>query len=81
MDHISQIQALDRTTPTLSMRIGSGGKHTHDYARHRTFTLFSAPDITTGTVTELRSPRHHRQVSSSSSNTSPAPGRSESCIW
>ena len=50
MDQTSQIQALDRTTPTPSMRIGSGGKHTHDYARHRTFTLFSATDIAT---------RHH----------------------
>ncbi len=35
----SQIRALGRTAPMLSMRIGSPGQRTHDYARHGTSTL------------------------------------------
>jgi hypothetical protein len=36
MDEKSQIQALDRTPPSLSMKNGWAGTMTHDYKRHGT---------------------------------------------
>ncbi|MFE5705250.1 hypothetical protein [Rhodococcus koreensis] len=68
----SQIRALGRTAPMLSMRIGSPEQRTQDYARHGTSTLggylagrsrwgVAALDIATGRVTGLRKPRHRRQ--------------------
>lgn len=61
VDEKSQIQALDRTAPILPMRIGSVEKHTHDYVRHGTSTLFAALDIATGKVTGLCRPRHRHK--------------------
>jgi transposase len=50
MDEKSQIQALDRTQPSLPMKKGRAGTMTHDYKRHGTATLFAALDVVTGTV-------------------------------
>lgn len=58
IDEKSQIQALDRTQPMLPMRPGSVERHTHDYKRHGTTTLFAALDIATGKVTASCKPRH-----------------------
>ena len=49
VDEKSQVQALDRTAPTLPMRLGLPEKQTHDYIRHGTTTLFAALEIATGT--------------------------------
>lgn len=61
VDEKSQIQALDRTAPTLPMQIGVPHRHTHDYVRHGTTTLFAALEIATGTVTGVCKPRHRHQ--------------------
>ncbi len=61
VDEKSQIQALDRTAPTLPMQIGMPERQTHDYVRHGTTTLFAALEIATGKVTGLRKPRHRHQ--------------------
>jgi transposase len=50
VDEKSQIQALDRTQPLLPMRPGQVERHTHDYVRHGTTTLFAALDAKTGAV-------------------------------
>lgn len=50
VDEKSQIQALDRTQPLLPMRPGQVERHTHDYARHGTTSLFAALDVKTGKV-------------------------------
>jgi len=50
MDEKSQIQALDRTQPSLPMKQGRAGTMTHDYKRHGTTTLFAALDVLTGKV-------------------------------
>jgi transposase len=47
-DEKSQIQALDRTQPSLPMKEGRPGTVTHDYRRHGTTTLFAALDVLTG---------------------------------
>jgi transposase len=49
-DEKSQIQALDRTQPTLPMKPGRAGTMTHDYKRHGTATLFAAMNVLTGNV-------------------------------
>jgi transposase len=58
VDEKPQIQALDRTRPVLPMRPGIPERHTHDYVRHGTTTLFAALDVATGTVTDACHPRH-----------------------
>jgi transposase len=58
MDEKSQIQALDRTQPTLPMKEGRAGTMTHDYKRHGTTTLFAALNVLTGTVIGRCLPRH-----------------------
>jgi transposase len=60
-DEKSQIQALDRTQPLLPMRPGQVERHTHDYVRHGTTSLFAALDVKTGTVIG-RCHRRHRAV-------------------
>ena len=50
MDEKSQIQALDRTQPSLPIKPGRAGTMTHDYKRHGTTTLFAALDVLTGKV-------------------------------
>jgi len=46
----AQIQALDRTQPSLPLKPGRAGTMTHDYKRHGTTTLFAALDVLTGKV-------------------------------
>jgi len=58
MDEKSQIQALDRTQPSLPLKKGRAGTMTHDYKRHGTTTLFAALDVLTGTVIGRCLPRH-----------------------
>jgi transposase len=50
VDEKSQIQALDRTQPSLPMKKGRAGTMTYDYKRHGTATLFAALDVLTGNV-------------------------------
>lgn len=49
-DEKTQVQALDRTQPSLPMTRGRGQTLTHDYKRNGTTDLFAALDIATGTV-------------------------------
>jgi len=58
VDEKSQIQALDRTQPSLPMKKGRKGTMTHDYKRHGTTTLFAALNILTGEVLSQCRPRH-----------------------
>jgi len=58
MDEKSQIQAPDRTQPSLPMKKGRAGTMTYDYKRHGTTTLFAALDVFTGTVIGRCLPRH-----------------------
>lgn len=61
VDEKSQIQALDRTQPSLPMTYGLPETHTHDYRRYGTTTLFAALDVATGKVIgKLK--RRHRTV-------------------
>jgi transposase len=61
VDEKSQIQALDRTQPILPMRPGQVARHTHDYVRHGTTTLFAALEVATGKVIDACQPRHRHQ--------------------
>ena len=54
----SQIQALDRTQPTLPMKPGKAQRMTHDYKRNGTTSLYAALEIATGEVTGSCYPRH-----------------------
>jgi transposase len=58
MDEKSQIQALDRTQPSLPMKKGRAGTMTHDYKRNGTTTLFAALDVLTGVLIGQCLPRH-----------------------
>jgi transposase len=58
MDEKSQIQALDRTQPSLPMKSGRAGTMTHDYKRNGTTTLFAALDVLSGSVIGQCLPRH-----------------------
>jgi transposase len=61
MDEKSQIQALDRTQPTLPLKPGRAGTMTHDFRRNGTATLFAALDVLTGKVIGQCLPRHRHQ--------------------
>ena len=61
VDEKSQIQALDRTQPLLPMRKGHSEKHTHDYVRHGTATLFGALSVLDGTVIASVKKRNRHQ--------------------
>ena len=61
VDEKSQIQALDRTQPALPMRPGVVARHTHDYVRHGTTTLFAALNVLEGTVIGSCMPRHRHE--------------------
>src|SRR3954452_13295636 len=58
VDEKSQIQALDRTAPTLPMLPGVPQRATHDYKRAGTSSLYAALDITTGQVIGRLHARH-----------------------
>lgn len=61
VDEKSQIQALDRTQPSLPMKKGRAGTMTHDDKRNGTTTLFAALDVLEGTVIGQCLPRHRHQ--------------------
>ena len=61
VDEKSQIQALNRTQPTLPMGLGYVEGYTHDYVRHGTTTLFAALDIATGRVLAQCRKRHRHE--------------------
>ena len=50
VDEKTQVQALDRTQPTLPLDCGKTEKKTHDYIRHGTTNLFAALNVGTGNV-------------------------------
>jgi transposase len=58
VDEKSQIQALDRTAPTLPMLAGTPARATHDYKRAGTSTLFAALEVATGKVIGSLHARH-----------------------
>ena len=58
LDEKTQIQALDRTAPMLPMRPGQVERHTHDYKRNGTTSLFAALEVATGKVTTEARVRH-----------------------
>jgi transposase len=58
MDEKSQIQALDRTQPSLPIKKGRAGTMTHDYKRNGTTTLFAALNVLTGVVIGQCLPKH-----------------------
>jgi len=61
VDEKSQIQALSRTQPLLQLRPGQVERHTHDYKRNGTTTLFAALNVATGEVIGECHPRHRHQ--------------------
>ncbi len=58
VDETSQIQALDRSRPTLPMLPGTPARRPHHDLRHATTSLFAALDIATGRVTHQLHRRH-----------------------
>jgi transposase len=58
VDEKSQIQALNRTQPSLPMKPGRAGTMTHDYKRNGTTTLFAALNVLTGFLLFKCLPRH-----------------------
>ena len=61
VDEKSQIQALDRTQPSLPMKRGRAGTMTHDYKRNGTTALFAALNTLDGSVIGQCLPRHRHQ--------------------
>jgi transposase len=61
VDEKTQIQALDRTQPTLPLRPGGAERRTHDYRRHGTTSLYAALEVATGRVLGECRPRHRHQ--------------------
>src|SRR5688500_1114099 len=61
VDEKPQIQALERTAPTLPVRSGHAEAASFDYVRHGTTTLFAALEVATGKVTEACTERHRHQ--------------------
>ena len=58
VDEKTQIQALDRTQPKLQLRPGQIERHTHDYKRHGTTSLYAAFNILNGEVIGRITQRH-----------------------
>lgn len=61
VDEKSQIQALDRTQPSLPMKPGRAGTLTHDYKRHGVTSLFAALDVAEGKIIGQCYGRHRHQ--------------------
>src|SRR5574339_112339 len=61
LDEKSQVQALDRTQPSLHMKKGRAGTMTHDYKRNGTTTLFAALNVLTGAVIGQCLPQHRHE--------------------
>jgi hypothetical protein len=60
-DEKTQVQALDRTQPSLPMKKGRGATMTHDYKRHGTTDLLAAMNVATGEVLYDTKTRHSSQ--------------------
>jgi transposase len=58
VDEKSQIQALDRTAPTLPMLLGTPERATHDYERNGTSSLYAALNVGSGEVISSLRQRH-----------------------
>ncbi len=58
VDEKSQIQALDRSAPTLPVLPGTPARATHDYKRNGTSSLFAALNTTSGRVIRSLHARH-----------------------
>ena len=58
VDEKSQIQALDRTAPTLPMLPGTPERATHDYERNGTTSLYAALNVQSGQVIGSLHQRH-----------------------
>jgi transposase len=61
VDEKTQIQALDRTQPTLPMKPGKAQRMTHDYKRNGTTSLYAALEIASGEITGACYPQHRHQ--------------------
>ena len=61
VDEKTQIQALDRTQPTLPIKPGKAARMTHDYKRNGTTSLYAALEIATGEVTGACYAQHRHQ--------------------
>jgi transposase len=61
VDEKSQIQALDRTAPTLPILPTTPARRAHDYVRHGTASLFAALDVVSGQVISQLHRRHRHQ--------------------
>ena len=61
VDEKSQIQALDRTQPSLPIYPGRCETMTHDYKRNGTTTLFAALNVAEGHLIGQCMPRHRHQ--------------------
>lgn len=61
VDEKSQIQALDRTQPSLPLTFGQPETRTHDYRRYGTTTLFAALDVATGKIIGQLKRRHRSE--------------------
>jgi transposase len=61
VDEKTQIQALDRTQPTLPMKRGKAQRMTHDYKRNGTTSLYAALENASGEVTGSCYPQHRHQ--------------------
>ncbi len=61
VDERSQVQALDRTQPTLPMTPAQVERGTHDDVRHGTTSPFAALDVATGQVIGTCHRRHRHQ--------------------
>ena len=61
VDEKSQIQALDRSAPTLPILPGTPARRAHDYVRHGTASLFAALEVASGQVISQVHRRHRHQ--------------------
>ncbi|MDY7104081.1 MAG: IS630 family transposase [Actinomycetota bacterium] len=57
-DEKTQVQALDRTQPSLPLKTGRAATMTHDYKRNGTVDLFAALNVGTGEIVHQTRPRH-----------------------
>jgi transposase len=58
VDEKTQVQALERSQPVLPMRPGRVQRHTHDYYRHGTVSLFAALEVATGRIISSTKAKH-----------------------
>jgi transposase len=61
VDEKSQVQALDRTQPLLPLSPGQAERHTHDYVRNGTTSLFAALNVATGEILGNCYRKHRQQ--------------------